>query len=265
MSKTTISINNVWFRYPGTKNYLLKSFTWNREESGIVGLVGTNGSGKTTLIKLIAGIIKPAKGTIQINHKTIKGINYTKNIVTYVPENAKLFLIGSTPRKDLSRIITDHKTVDELINQYGFEEIADKKLYHLSEGQRRLIAFFNASQLSKSILLFDEPSIGMDSKGRLLFFNLLRKMAKQGKIIIIASNDPRIFSQMDELLVIREGSLYLHGHPREILYRLEEETELIPNQIVRLIRSLKIDVGCDLPHYLSVDELNEVLRRKRRL
>ncbi|MFX0063203.1 MAG: ATP-binding cassette domain-containing protein [Candidatus Hermodarchaeota archaeon] len=263
MSKATISLKNVWFRYPGVKKFLLKSLTWDKPEPGVVGLLGTNGCGKTTLLKLIAGILKPIQGTVQINHKAVKGINYTKNIITFVPENAKLFLIGPTPRKDLYRIINDQKIVEELFNQYGFKELADKKLYHLSEGQRRLIAYFIAFQLPSNILIFDEPTIGLDAKGRQIFSKLLDQAVQQGKISLISSNDPRIFSLLEEIIVIHERTLFLQGSPKEVLYRLEEETELIPNQIVRLIRSLELDLDRKFPHYLKVEELNNSLDARR--
>ncbi|MFX0090885.1 MAG: ATP-binding cassette domain-containing protein [Candidatus Hodarchaeota archaeon] len=176
MKDIDISLEDLWFRYTGAKSFVLKSFTWKREEAGIIGLLGTNGCGKTTLLKLIAGTLRPTRGIIQINQKRVKGIKYTQKFVTYVPENAKLFLIGPTPRKDLSRIINNQETVNDLFNQYGFQEMVDKKLYHLSEGQRRLIAYFIAFQMPNKLLLFDEPTIGKQSYSR--FITLGIKVSK---------------------------------------------------------------------------------------
>ncbi len=68
---------------------------------------------------------------------------------------------------------------------------------------------------------------------------------------------------MDELVVIRNGSLSLRGSPIEVLFELEENTELIPNQITRLILALEKTTGRKLPHYLTSEEINQVLKDER--
>jgi ABC-type multidrug transport system ATPase subunit len=254
----SIRFENLWFQYPDMKNYILKSFYWEKDKSGTIGLLGINGSGKTTLLKLIAGIITPSKGSILIDNKKITK-KMLKEKVVFVPENARLFLVGPTPRKDLYRIIKEHIKVENLINQFNFRNLADKKLYHLSEGQRRLIAIFHAFQVPSQIILLDEPTIGLDSSGRQLLFHLLEEAKEEGKIIFVSSNDSRIFPQMDELMVIRHGTLFLNGPPKEVLFELERNTELIPNQIIRLIASIEEKLGEKIPHFLSPEEFNQFL------
>lgn len=253
-----ICVENLWFRYPGAKNFVLKSFCWKKDSPGTIGLLGTNGCGKTTLLKLIAGSLSPTQGSILINHKHVRKID-----VVYVPENARLFLVGPTPRKDLNRIIKERQHVGMLLEQYGFNALADKRLYHLSEGQRRLIAIFIAFQVPSSIVLLDEPTVGLDSRGRELLFHLLEKAKNQGKMVFVSTNDSRVFPRLDELVVIRNGSLSLRGSPIEVLFELEENTELIPNQITRLILALEKTTGRRLPHYLTSEEINQVLKNER--
>ncbi|MFX1514958.1 MAG: energy-coupling factor ABC transporter ATP-binding protein [Promethearchaeota archaeon] len=254
----SIRLENLWFRYPNTKGHIIKSFSWEKESSEIIGLLGTNGSGKTTLLKLIAGIVSPSKGKILIDNVHLKKKELRKKIV-FVPENARLFLIGPTPRKDLNRIIKKQKQVDGLINQYGFSDFADKKLYHLSEGQRRLIALFHGFQVPSQLILLDEPTVGLDSTGRRLIFHLLEEAKNQGKMVFVSSNDSRLFPKMDEILVIQDGTLFTHGSPKEVLFDLEKKTELIPNQIIRLITSLEDELGNKLPHCLTIEEFNQFL------
>jgi len=256
-----IKVNDLWFKYPGSKNFILKSLNWCSSQPQAIGILGINGCGKTTFIRLLSGVLSPTKGTIIINQKLIRNANFTKNIVGFVPENAKLFLVGPTLRKDLARFITNDEIIDDLIREYKFEQFADVKLYHLSEGQRRLIAIFIAFQLKRQILFFDEPTIGLDTNGRLLFNHLIQKGIQDGKMIIVSTNDSRILPTFESLLVIRNGTILIEGTPKEVLFRLENETELIPNQIVRVVTRLN-QLGEKIPHFISVSELNDALVRR---
>jgi ABC-type multidrug transport system ATPase subunit len=258
----TILVENTWYRYPGTKSYVLESFSLKKDNAGTIGLLGINGCGKSTLLKLLGGILSPSKGKITLNRISIAE-NRKKNKIIYIPENARLFLIGPTPHIDLNRIMKDSKQVDELFERYQLKTLANKKIYNLSEGQRRIIAIFIAFQIPSSILLLDEPTIGLDVRGRELLFHLLEQAKKQGKIVFIATNDSRTFARMDELIVIRDGILFQRGSPKEILFNLEESTELIPNQIPRLINTLELQLGRNLPHCLTSKELNSTIKEGR--
>ncbi|MFX0050148.1 MAG: ATP-binding cassette domain-containing protein [Candidatus Hermodarchaeota archaeon] len=256
-----VTVKDVWFKYPGAKDFVLQSFNWTNKKPRAIGLLGINGCGKTTFMKLLAGILKPTRGEIRVNGKLIKNVNSTKNIVVFVPENAKLFLVGPTMRKDLLRIIKDEKLVDSMLDKFKFTPLANKKLYHLSEGQRRLFAIFSSFCLPRKILFFDEPTIGLDTMGRELFSHLIQKSTNEGKMIFIATNDPRILPYLDHLLVIKERTSFMEGPPKEVLYRLENETELVPNQIVRLITDLR-EKHRKFPPIVSVKEFNEVIIRR---
>lgn len=255
-----ISLENLWFRYLGTEEYILKSVSWSKDNPGTIGLLGTNGCGKTTLLRLIAGILSPSKGNILINQKISRHVK-RKNKFIYVPENARLFLVGPTLRKDLNRTLKDQKYVDKLIEEYGFNHLADKKLYHLSEGQRRLIAIFTAFHVPSNFILLDEPTIGLDSRGRGLLFHFLKQAKHQGKIVFVSTNDSRVFPNLDELIVIRDGVFSLLGSPIQVLYELEEKSEVIPNQIIRLMLALEREIGRKLPRCLTPADLNIVIKK----
>ena len=101
--------------------------------------------------------------------------------------------------------------------------------------------------------------MGLDSRGRRLLFHLLEKAKELEKIVFVSTNDSRIFSQMDELIVIRHGTLFTNGPPKEVLFELERNTELIPNQIIRLITALEDELKKNLPHLLTTEEFNQFL------
>ncbi|MHA2032594.1 MAG: ATP-binding cassette domain-containing protein, partial [Candidatus Kariarchaeaceae archaeon] len=163
-----------------------------------------------------------------------------------------------TLRADLHRIIHDNEREDSLLELSGLDHLADTKLYELSEGQRRLAALWLAFQLNRHILLFDEPTIGMDIQGKKIFKKMLYNAVNQGKTVIIASNDSRILPLFERISVIENKQIFIDGPREMVLYRLEKETLLIPNQIVRLIASLK-ELGIELPFFTNVKELNQHL------
>ncbi len=255
ISKKDISVNDVEFFYQ-KKRKILKNISLDISKGKNLGIIGSNGVGKSTFLKLLAGVIKIKAGEICYFNKRVRGLRQTKKEVIYIPENARLFLLGPTPRKDLRRIITSDQEVEEIFDKYGLKRLLDKKIYHLSEGERRLISLVITFQFPARIILLDEPTIGLDKSGRELLFSLINHAKEQEKVIITATNDARIFSLFDELVVLDRSSVKTIGHPRDVLYGLEEETEIAPNQIVRLMSQIEQEQSRIYPHFISVKELN---------
>lgn len=196
-----------------------------------------------------------------IDGKSVVGVKSTHRVVSFVPENAKLFLVGPTGLQDLLRIDPNPDKVDRLLSRYKLADIANSKLYTLSEGQRRLLALFAAFQLPRRILLFDEPTIGLDTSGRQLFTQLVSEATQAGRMVFIATNDSRLFSHVDKIVVLEGGGIKLDGMTRDILYRLEEETDLVPSQLVRTIKGFQ-SLYPNFPSVLHIEELNNLLSRR---
>lgn len=223
-------------------------------------MIGTNGSGKTTFIKLLLGLLKPTNGTIHLNGINTKKISVLKDFVAYLPENAKLILLGPTVRKDFQRTGIEENIIEEIMEKYKIASLADQKLYHLSEGQRRLCAITLLFNLPKKRILFiDEPTIGLDRLNRTKFLKAVDEARNKDQMVFISTNDPRILPYLDYLLVIGNGSILLEGSPKTVLYRLENETSILPNQIVRVLKSLNVHKEF---YFTTIDELNDFIRMK---
>jgi ABC-type multidrug transport system ATPase subunit len=161
--------------------------------------------------------------------------------------------------KELQRLEISEQDSSNLLADSGLLHLVDKKLYTLSEGQRRLVAIWLAFQLERQIILLDEPTIGMDIRGKQLFGKLLKKAVNNGKTVIIASNDSRILPLLDRISIIQNKGITLDGSPNDILYVLENMSQLIPNQVVRLIISMA-DLGVKIPQFTNISELNGYLQ-----
>ncbi|MHA1221903.1 MAG: ABC transporter ATP-binding protein [Candidatus Heimdallarchaeaceae archaeon] len=261
LEKISVHLKNISFSYKSASNYVLQNINLSLHKGEIVGFMGVNGCGKSTLFRIISGILKAKKGEIFLNNQRIKRAGKAKKHLAFVPENAKLFLTGPTPEKDLEKILQDKKKVESIYSKYSLLNLSKKKLYHLSEGERRLFAIINSFYLDRRIILLDEPTIGIDKTGRKILFDLLQKAKRELKVVCLASNDPRIFPELDRLIVIDNQRILFDGTPRDILYKLENNTKLLPNQIVRLVQKLEQKFNCELPHIISLKELEEIPER----
>jgi ABC-type multidrug transport system ATPase subunit len=108
--------------------------------------------------------------------------------------------------------------------------------------------------------LLDEPTIGMDIQGKALFHELLRKAIDDNKTVIVASNDSRILPLFDRITVISDLSIKLDGTPLEVLYQLEKTTQLLPNQVVRIVKLLN-EMGHEIPPCKDIHQLNAFLNQ----
>ena len=259
-SDTVISLNHVNFRYSNKSNWILKDINLQFKKGESIGLMGINGCGKSTLMKIILGVEKVKEGEVWSKGRRINNVRRGKKDSIYVPENAKLFLVGPTPVKDLERQLRNEEEVVEIYSKFKMQKLMKRKLYHLSEGERRLFALINSFHFQEDFILLDEPTIALDKKGRRILLELVKTATDNGNTIILASNDPRIVTSLDRLIVIEKGNICLDGPPREVLYNLEKHTNLIPNQTVRFIQKLEKETGLSLPRILNPREFNVLLR-----
>ncbi len=264
-SFTSLIIENLEYQYPHATSPTIKDVSLKIREPRIIGLLGANGSGKTTLLKLITGFLRPQRGNVFINGQRISSIKVARSLACFVPENAKLFIAEPTPVNDLTKILKNSQKATEAYEFHDLlKNLKHQKIYHLSEGQRRLIAIFNSFHVNKPLLLFDEPTIGLDVRGRMLFQEMALKAKNNGKTVMVATNDSRLFPFFDELIILYQGQILLQGIPRKILYQLEEVTGLRPNQAIILKKMLEQALDISLPPCITINEMNEFLNRSWR-
>jgi len=255
-----VVLNNINFRYSNKTNWILNDLNLHLNRGESIGLIGINGSGKSTLMKIILGIERSRKGEVLIQNSIVKRIRNAKKECIYVPENAKLFLIGPTPLRDLEMQLKSTEEATKIYQKFKMNRLMKRKLYHLSEGERRLFAIINSFHFHENIILLDEPTIALDRKGREILLKLVEDSTDKGKTVILASNDPRIITSLDRIIVIENSKIVLDGSPREILYKLENQTNLIPNQTVRFIQQLEEKTGLTLPKVLNPKEFNSLVQ-----
>lgn len=197
----------------------LKDFSYEFSP-GIYGLLGQNGAGKSTLMNIISGAIKQSKGDIFFNgQKTIDlGKDYRKKL-GYLPQisgyyknfTAFEFLKYVALLKGISDKKEMENEINTLLHKVNLQDASNKKLGGYSGGMRQRVGIAQALLGNPDVLIFDEPTAGLDPKERIRFRNIISELAYD-KIILVATH---IVSDIEmaanQILVIKEGRLLQSG------------------------------------------------------
>lgn len=220
-SKKLLSVKNVTVSMDGLK--LLQNVSFDLNQGDILSVIGPNGAGKTTLIKAILGLI-PFSGSVRLLDK---------------PARKNLSKIGYVPQK-LNFDRTFPLTVEEFLNlsKPGFKikedkvckklkvtDLASKLIGELSGGQLQRVMITRAMLNNPDLLIFDEPTSGVDVNGQEKFYELVTHLNKHHDIaIIMVSHEINIvFKYSDDVLCLKEGKVCCHGGNNKLdIVSLEE-------------------------------------------
>ncbi|MEM1538931.1 MAG: ABC transporter ATP-binding protein [Candidatus Bathyarchaeia archaeon] len=194
----------------------------------IVALIGANGAGKTTLLSTVAGLFKPASGTILFNGKEINGLSPHKIVnlgISFVPEDRKLFahmtvrenlLLGAySPRGEPSK--EDWlKTIYQLFPV--LKERENQLAVTLSGGEQRMLAIARGLMSNPELLILDEPSQGLSPKLTIEIFKAVEELKGRGISILLAEQNVHYALKLaDEAYVMETGRITLQGKGEELL------------------------------------------------
>jgi NitT/TauT family transport system ATP-binding protein len=193
-----INVVNISKYYEGICIFKDLSFDINRGE--VLGIWGPNGSGKSTILKIVAGIIDyEREGTIKKKNGEVR--------ISYMPQDPmKLLLPWYSSQKNIMFLASHQgpvKRVSELLGSIGFvKEDIHKKPPKLSGGNQRKLAFLCALSRSFDCLLLDEPYVGMDMASMEFTADEIRRIASQGKAVVVVTHDPEILILCSDRILI---------------------------------------------------------------
>lgn len=254
----------------------LSNVTLHIPKGEFVGLIGHTGSGKSTLIQHLNGLMKPTAGKVYINGKDIhskeiqlKDIRQQVGLVFQYPEYQ---LFEMTIYKDVAfgpkNMGLSEDEVKERVNtaldMVNIEEdMYEKSPFELSGGQKRRVAIAGVLAMKPDILILDEPTAGLDPKGREEILDQIAKMHRTlGITVILVSHSMEdVARYVSRLIVMEKGSLALDGEPREVFNHIEEleSMGLAAPQIRYIMKALAkkgIDVKEDI---LTVEEAADII------
>jgi len=262
----------------------LDDVSFTIDDGEFVGIIGHTGSGKSTLIQHLNGLLKPTSGKIYIDDVDISSkdveLKYIRQKVGLVFQYPEHQLFEETVYKDVAfgpaNLKLSEKEIEERVRTslelvgLDYEEIKDKSPFDLSGGQKRRVAIAGVLAMKPKILILDEPTAGLDPRGRDEILNEIKLLHKKEKltIILVSHSMEDIARLVDKILVMNKGKIQFFDTPRKIFKEAEtlERIGLGIPQVSDLVRQLR-KKGFPIDDCISVEEAKNaiinVLRGKK--
>lgn len=204
----------------------VKDVSFSIERGSVTAILGPNGAGKTTTISMILGLLRCTAGTVRMFNKDPHDVEVRKRIGVMLQDIQILDGLNVGEVIDLFRAYYPHPMEKaELLQFSGLEKEVKKRVEKLSGGQKRRLGFAVALAGDPEILFLDEPTVGMDTTSRTLFWNTIREFAKQGKTVIFTTHYLQEADTMaDRIILFNQGQIVADGTPEEIKNRLTQQT-----------------------------------------
>jgi zinc transport system ATP-binding protein len=224
-----VRMTDVWVSYD--EKPALEKVNLEIEEGEFLGLIGPNGSGKTTLIKVILGLLKPDRGTVEVFGVPPDKLGPKRRLIGYVPQKSQgdwnfpvsvfdVVMMGRYGHIGLFKRPTsaDRAKVAEALQEVQMQDFARRQLAQLSGGQQQRVMIARALASQPRLLLMDEPSAGVDVHGEEQFYRLLERIKEERELtIVIVTHDVAVVSSYVEKLACLNRTLYSHAAPAEAL------------------------------------------------
>ena len=220
-----LKVENLKVRYGMIE--AIKGISFEVQDGEIVTLIGANGAGKTTTMHAISGLVKAAEGSILLDGKDLTKIAPHKIVgmgLAQVPEGRRVFaqqtveenlILGAYLRKDHGAIAKDMEDVYRTFPR--LEERRTQTAGTLSGGEQQMLAMGRALMAKPSILLLDEPSMGLSPLLVSEIFQIIEEINKKGTtVLLVEQNAKRALAIADHAYVLETGRITLSGTGKEL-------------------------------------------------
>lgn len=246
-----------------------------------VAIIGHTGSGKSTIIQHLNALLKPTDGSIQIGERTIhakkkdkdlKDIRKRVGVVFQFPEHQ---LFEETVEKDIcfgptnfGMSLEEAKArAKELVQLVGLPlDVLEKSPFDLSGGQMRRVAIAGILAMDPEVLVLDEPTAGLDPRGRKEIMGLVTRLRKEKNLttVLVTHSMEDAASYADEVVVMNQGTIVMKGSPKDVFNRQDELAQFgldVPEPLAFMMK-LEQKLGIPLSDKaVTFDEAVEQIKR----
>ncbi|MGA1874491.1 MAG: metal ABC transporter ATP-binding protein [bacterium] len=234
-----VRLKGIWARYNGLT--ILENINLSIKQRDFLGLIGPNGGGKTTLLKIILGLIKPARGEVRVfGHSPDR----SGKLIGYVPQVAgfdrqfpvsvwEVVLMGRLGHR---RIFSSYQAEDREIAREALQtmemlDFKDRQIGKLSGGQQQRVLIARALAGRPKLLLLDEPTAGVDTRMQIGLYELLKRF-KEDMAIILVSHDLAVISSYVDKIACLNRRLFYHDSTEITLQDLEKVYDQCPIEMI---------------------------------
>ena len=280
-----IRFKQVGFAYQAGTPFEMRALhdvTFSVKDGSYVAIIGHTGSGKSTILQHLNALLKPTEGIVELGDKTIDSTTGNKDlkplrkkvgIVFQFPE-AQLF--EETVEKDIAfgpknfGVSEEEalKIASEVVKTVGLpEDVLKKSPFDLSGGQMRRVAIAGVLAMKPDVLVLDEPTAGLDPKGRLEMMEMFYKLNKEQNmtIVLVTHQMNDVSDYADHVIVIESGNVVKEGSPKEVFsdasWLLEKQLG-VPTTLA-FVEKLKEKGWSTDKMPLTLDELAEAILEER--
>lgn len=254
-----MKLDNITYTYsPGTvyEMHAIQGVNLDIDQGEFIGIIGHTGSGKSTLIQHFNGLMKPTSGKVLYEGKDIwqegynlKSLRSNVGLVFQYPEH-QLFEVDvftdvcfGPKNQGLSKDEIEGRAREALEHVGLAEDMYKKSPFDLSGGQKRRVAIAGVLAMNPKVLILDEPTAGLDPKGRDEIFDQIQSLReKRGITVILVSHSMEdVARYVGRMIVMNHGQVAFDGVPREVFthYRELEAMGLAAPQITYIMHALK--------------------------
>ena len=250
------------------------------EKGEFIGIIGHTGSGKSTLMQHLNGLLKPTSGEILLagenihkDKQTTRAARFRVGLVFQYPEYQ---LFEDTVYKDIAFGPKNMGLKDDEIRQRVLraakfvgltEDVLEKSPFDLSGGQKRRVAIAGVIAMEPEVIIFDEPTAGLDPAGCQAILENIRSYQKEtnATVLMVSHSMDDVALLADRLLVLNESSIEMQGTPSEVFANAERLQEIgltVPQVTALFLRLKELGLAVDPATYTLDDAIRQLLSLK---
>lgn len=269
-----ITVKHAFFSY-GRHIHALEDVSFEIAPGTSTAIIGQTGSGKSTLLRLLCGLETPDEGRVIVadnDTTTRRGRRAARGCMGYVMQHPERQLFAETVEKDVAFGPRNlglpegevARRVTEALELVGLAKRRDVSPFKLSGGQRRLCALAGILAMEPRVLVLDEPTAGLDPRGRAMLRRVLARLRERGVTLVQVTHSMEDAARADRVLALDQARLVADGAPSEVFSRKNErrltESGLGIPRALRVARELERRGWPPLGEPLTTDELVAAIR-----